>query len=111
MPDSEYGRVKNVRSDKQMKRVVGLPGEKIEIRNNQLYINDAEISEPFENIVAESDSKRNFGPITIPKDEFFVLGDNRPDSADSRYYDPSTIKAADIYSKVVEIKKGFYSKN
>ena len=96
---------------RHIKRIVGLPGEKIEIRDNRLLINDVIIDEPFEKIVGEKDRKRNYGPVSIPFGEYFLLGDNRPESMDSRYFEPSTIKKADIYSKVVEIKKDYYPKS
>src|SRR6185369_2068321 len=60
-------------------RAVGLPGDKFEIRENLLYVNDQLTEEPFEKITDSSDRKRNFGPVVIPADEYFFLGDNRPD--------------------------------
>ena len=110
MPDSEKGRVNATGDVKHIKRVVGLPGEKIEVREDKLYINNELMTEPFEIIVASSDRKRNFGPITIPGEEYFLLGDNRPESLDSRYFDHPTIRKTDIHGKVVEIKKGYYTK-
>src|SRR4051794_28556836 len=55
------------------KRVVGLPGEKLELRDNEIYINDEHIEQPFEVTKNDSDPKRNYGPITIPKGEYFIL--------------------------------------
>jgi signal peptidase I len=109
MPESEKRRVNAGRSVRHIKRVIGLPGEKIQIRENQLFVNDSVLAEPFEKIVDGSDRKKNFGPILIPAGEYFLLGDNRPESSDSRYYEHPTIGQADIYSKVVEIKKGYYA--
>lgn len=89
-------------------RVVGLPKEKIEIRDNQLYVNDQLMVEPFERIVDANDRKKDFGPIQVPDGEYFMLGDNRPNSEDGRYWKKPTIPKTDIYSKIVDIKKNFY---
>jgi len=67
-----------------IKRVVGLPGETIEIRNNQIFINSAPIEEPYLNHTVQ----RNYGPVQIPADHVFVMGDNRGASNDSRYFGP-----------------------
>jgi signal peptidase I len=92
-----------------IERVIALPNEKLEIRENKVYINDKLLEEPFEKIIDENDSKKNFGPINIPVNEYFLLGDNRPNSEDGRYWKPfSTIKREDIYSKIIDIKKDFY---
>lgn len=65
-----------------IKRVVGLPGDKIEIKNQMTYINDKPLYEPY--ITAQS--KNNFGPVVVPKDSVFVMGDNRNNSDDSRVW-------------------------
>ena len=89
-------------------RAVGLPEEKLEIKNNAIYINDQMIEEPFERITDSADPKRNFGPILIAKDEYFFVGDNRPNSEDSRYWTKATIHKNEIVSKIVSIEKDFY---
>jgi signal peptidase I len=72
-----------------IKRLIGLPGETVEIKNGTLYINDNPLLGPmFSNIYYYN--RGNFGlegrKITIPKDSFFMLGDNSASSQDSRYW-------------------------
>ncbi len=63
-----------------LKRIVGLPGEEVEIRRGLTYINGEILEEPYlkERMIGE------FGPYVIPEGNFFVLGDNRNNSLDSR---------------------------
>jgi signal peptidase I len=80
-------------------RVVGLSNEKIELKNGQVFVNDKLLKEPFEKYPSEDD----FGPVVIPDNEFFLMGDNRPESNDSRYWKTVTIKRENILGKVVKI--------
>ena len=66
--------------DYYVKRIVGLPGETIEIRGGKTYIDGDALSEPYVLYPAQED----FGPVTVEADEVFVLGDNRANSHDSR---------------------------
>ncbi len=62
-----------------IKRVIGLPGEKVEIRAGKIFVNGVRIPEPYRYHFADYD----YGPVTVGQNEFFVLGDNRPESSDS----------------------------
>lgn len=98
--------LKKLYGDKDMKiisRIIGLPNEKIEIRENKIYIDEKLLDESFEKIVSEDDRKKNFPATTIPENGYFLLGDNRPNSHDSRYWKEVTIKKEDVLGKVVTI--------
>ena len=100
-----------------VKRVVGLPGDTIQLQNDILYLNgvrqqySSTDSEPFRQDIFEDENPtvaiehlggcdhyvlalpgrralRNFGPVTVPADQYFMLGDSRDNSADSRYLGP-----------------------
>ncbi len=86
-----------------IKRIIGLPNEKVEIRDNKVYIDDILLDEPFEKIISVDDNMVNFPAVIIPEDEYFLLGYNRPRSLDSRYWKPPTIKREDVLGKVVQI--------
>ena len=68
-----------------VKRVIGLPGDTIEIRNGQLFRNGAAVPEPYLNPPSDT---RPYGPVTVPSGMLLVLGDNRTDSGDSRFQPP-----------------------
>ena len=77
-----------------IKRVIALPGETIEYKENKLYIDEKYVEEKFLKDVNTTD----FGPITLKDDEYFVLGDNRENSSDSRTY--GTFNKSDFIGKV-----------
>jgi len=65
-----------------IKRVVGLPGDTLEIRNHTTYVNGQALNEPY----VTDKSKNDFGPVVVPADSVFVMGDNRNNSDDSRVW-------------------------
>jgi signal peptidase I len=65
-----------------IKRLLGLPGEKLQVKAGVVYIND----QPLEEKHQMNHDQAEFGPVTIPTDSYFMMGDNRPASADSRYW-------------------------
>lgn len=69
-----------------IKRVIGLPGETIEMRGCVVYINNKVLVEPYldPHVVTPGNCGQNFSQITVLKDHLFVMGDNRPGSGDSR---------------------------
>jgi signal peptidase I len=81
-----------------IKRVIGLPGETVEVREKKVYINGTALDEPYVHFLAPPsgpselhevtsfDVRERFGPVTVPADQYFMMGDNRDNSADSRYW-------------------------
>ena len=84
-----------------VKRVIGLPGEKVEYKDNKLYINDQVLKEEFldETIMTNNFSLSSIGYETIPEGMYFVVGDNRGNSDDSRDIKIGLIKEEDIIGK------------
>lgn len=69
-----------------IKRIIGLPGEKLKYVDDKLYINDNEVEEYFKNQSTEDFNIEDLGYDTIPDNCYFALGDNREDSLDSRVF-------------------------
>jgi signal peptidase I len=81
-----------------IKRVIGLPGETLEMREKKIYINGAALEEPYAHFlqppqapseyheVTQFDLRERYGPVTVPANHYFVMGDNRDNSQDSRYW-------------------------
>jgi signal peptidase I len=79
-----------------LKRIVGLPNETIDIREGKVFINGEPLLEPYINPELDQ-SRRNLAPVTLAADSYFVIGDNRDNSSDSRIWGP--LKRSFIYGK------------
>ena len=86
--DQSYDRfdivVLKYRNERLVKRIIGLPAETVEYKNNTLYINGKEIEEPFINTNTDDFNLNELGYDKIPENYYFVVGDNRGSSLDSR---------------------------
>jgi signal peptidase I len=78
-----------------IKRVIGLPGETLELRNKKVYVNGQPLDEPYVHFlepasdsdeVTRFDVRERYGPVRVPDGHYFVMGDNRDNSQDSRYW-------------------------
>jgi signal peptidase I len=85
------------RSKSFIKRVIGLPGEYIEVRQGRVLVNGKRLMEPY--VPPQFADSGSYGPITVPVDEYFVMGDHRVSSNDSRMFGPVENKY--IYGKAV----------
>ena len=78
-----------------IKRVIGLPGDRLELHRKKVYINGTPIDEPYVHFLEPpstsgpprtDDVREEYGPITVPAHQYFMMGDNRDNSEDSRYW-------------------------
>ena len=81
-----------------IKRVIGLPGETLELKDKKIFINGKPLDEPYVHFLeppsgdsslhefTSYDLRERYGPVTVPPNQYFVMGDNRDNSQDSRYW-------------------------
>lgn len=85
------------RSKSFIKRVVALPGETVEIRYGRVHVNGRRLEEPY--VPPQFADASNFGPLRVPAEEYFLMGDHRSSSNDSRVF--GSVPSRFIYGKAV----------
>ncbi|WP_379130666.1 signal peptidase I [Paenibacillus sp. sgz500958] len=80
-----------------VKRLIGLPGDTVEIKEGELYRNGVKVEEPY----LESKMEYAFGPVTVPADHYFFLGDNRNISYDAHLWDTPFVAKDKLIGKVI----------
>ena len=85
------------RSKSFIKRIIGLPGETVEIRHGSVFVNGHVIPEPY--VPPQYADISDFGPVKVPKSSYFVMGDHRISSNDSRVFGP--VASQYIYGRAV----------
>lgn len=92
--------IKRSNGDKIIKRVIGLPNETVDIKDNKTYVNGKLIDDKYASSkTVDYDFKKEMGLEKIPGDSYFVLGDNREVSLDSRYDEVGFIRKSQILGK------------
>jgi signal peptidase I len=83
-----------------IKRIIGIPGDVVEVKNNHYYVNQQKVDEPYldDAVITLPGYYTSNGPVIIPPNSYFVSGDNRPFSSDSRAWGP--IEKEHIVGKV-----------
>jgi len=83
-----------------IKRVIGEPGDTVEVKNNRIYVNGKLLVEDYisDDIPTKAGAYTSSGPVTVPEGSYFVVGDNRPHSSDSRIW--GTVDLSRIVGKV-----------
>lgn len=87
-----------------VKRIIGLPGDTVQVEDGEVFVNGAVLEEDYIAEITEGD----FGPYTVPEGCYFMMGDNRNHSVDSRFWEDKFVEKDEILGKVVlRYYKGF----
>lgn len=84
-------------SQRYLKRIIGLPGETVQIKDGKVYINGS--TTPLEENYLKETPVGDYGPYTVPEDSYFMMGDNRNDSFDSRFWEHTFATKDEIIGK------------
>ena len=82
-----------------IKRVIGLPGEKVQIKDGKVYINDSDT--PLDEPYLPEPMEGSYGPYTVPEGCYFMMGDNRNNSLDARFWKNRFVEKDKIIAKVL----------
>lgn len=86
-----------------IKRIIGLPGETLEVKEGKVFVNGIALEEPYLTV----ETLGNFGPYVVPEGSYFMMGDNRNNSADSRFWQNTYLSRDKIIGKAIF---GYYPK-
>lgn len=78
-----------------IKRIIGMPGDTVDVKDGKVFINDEVLDEPYLRVITEG----KYGPYKVPEGSYFMMGDNRNRSADSRFWDNTFLKKEGIVGK------------
>lgn len=91
-----------------IKRVIGLPGETVEVKDTQVYINSTPLEESYARWISGGLVDGNFGPAKVPEDHILLLGDNRDNSKDSRFWNDPFISIERVKGRALFIYWSLY---
>ena len=86
-----------------IKRIIGLPGETVEVRDGKVFVDGIALEEPYLTV----ETLGNYGPYAVPEGSYFMMGDNRNNSADSRFWQNTYLSRDKIVGKALF---GYYPK-
>ncbi|UUZ97758.1 signal peptidase I [Paenibacillus sp. P25] len=84
-------------NERYIKRLIGLPGDTIEIKDGALYRNGQKVDEPY----VKEPMNYTYGPVTVPANQYFFLGDNRNESLDSHMWPTPFVDKSKIVGKAM----------